>query len=203
MEILSRSLRKPSGGGDFSSYCSDYDATGLCTAAAIANGGIQLTDPSTGAPFAYNMIPTGSLSQTSLNLLNYLPLPNVGGQELNYLGAATDTNDDQFLAKMDYTRGNHHLSGHYFFTQFTEPATPVMNNNILTIQSNANRVRVQTVAVNDAYAATPNLLFNTWFGWNRQDGGYIVGVPFSANGLGANIAPSPSPQLTILVDGYF
>jgi hypothetical protein len=189
--------------GDFSSYCSAYDSSGLCTADALANGGVQLSNPSTGAPFAYNMLPTGSLSPVALNLLNHLPLPNAGGQELNYLGAATNTNDDQFLAKIDYSRGSHHLSGHYFFTQFTEPATPVTNNDILTIQSNANRVRVQTVAVNDSYTASPHLLFNTWFGWNRQDGGYIVGVPFSANALGANIAPSPSPQLTILVDGYF
>jgi hypothetical protein len=189
--------------GDFSSYCSSYDSSGLCTAASLANGGIQLTDPNTGTPFAYNMIPPGSLSSVALNLLKDLPLPNAGGQELNYLGAATNTNDDQVLGKIDYSRGNHHFSGHYFFTQFTEPATPVVNNNILTIQSNANRVRVQTIAVNDAYTASPNLLFNTWFGWNKQDGGYIVGVPFSANALGANIAPSPSPQLTILVDGYF
>ena len=62
---------------------------------------------------------------------------------------------------------------------------------------------MQTIAVNDAYTASPNLLFNTWFGWNQQDGGYIPGVPFSANALGSNIAPSPSPQLTILVNGYF
>jgi len=190
-------------GGDFSSYCSAYDASGLCTAAALANGGVQLSDPNTGTPFAYNQLPAGSLSPVALNLLKQLPLPNAGGQELNYLGAATNTNDDQYLAKIDYARGNHHVSGHYFFTQFTEPATPVMNNDILTIQSNANRVRVQTVSVNDTYTATPHLLFNTWFGWNQQNGGYLVGVPFSANALGANIAPSPSPQLSILVNGYF
>jgi Carboxypeptidase regulatory-like domain/TonB-dependent Receptor Plug Domain len=189
--------------GDFSSYCSSYDASGLCTQDALDNGGIQLTDPNTGAPFAYNRIPTGMLSPVALNLLQYLPPPNAGGQELNYLGAATDTNDDQFLGKIDYARGSHHISGRYFYTKFTEPATPMVNNDILTIQSNANRVRVQTIALNDTYTASPSLLFNTWFGWNKQDGGYIVGVPFSADHLGSNIAPSPSPQLTILVDGYF
>ncbi|HET7841090.1 MAG TPA: TonB-dependent receptor, partial [Terriglobia bacterium] len=103
----------------------------------------------------------------------------------------------------DYSRDKHQWSGHYFHTKFTEPATPMVNNNILTIQSNASRVRVQTVAVNHTYSASPNLLFNTWFGWNKQDGGYIVGVPFSADSLGAKIAPSPSPQLTIFVGGYF
>jgi hypothetical protein len=190
-------------GGDFSSYCSAYDTSGLCTADALNNGGIQLVNPNTGAPFAYNTIPPGDLSPASLNLLNYLPFPNPGGEELNYLGGATNTNDDQFLGKIDYIRGNHHFSGHYFYSEFKEPAPPMTNNDILTIQSNANRVRVQTVAVNDAYTASANLLFNTWFGWNRQDGGYIPGVPFSANALGSNIAASPSPQLTIFVNGYF
>jgi hypothetical protein len=184
--------------GDFSAYCSTYDATGLCT----DENGIQLTDPNTGDPFPYNDL-SGSLSPVALNLLQYLPPPNSGGNELNYLGAASNTNDDQFLGKIDYSRSKNQLSGRYFYTKFVEPATPLINNNILTIQSNANRVRVQTVAVNDTYTASPNLLFNTWFGWNKQDGGYIPGVPFSANALGANIAPSPSPQLTILVDGYF
>jgi Carboxypeptidase regulatory-like domain/TonB dependent receptor/TonB-dependent Receptor Plug Domain len=187
--------------GNFGDLCSTYNSTGLCT----NPNGTQLTDPNTGAPIPYNNLTAAglTLSTAAQNLLKYIPLPNAGGEELNYLGAAADTNENQFLGKIDYTRGQHHFSGHYFYTKFTEPATPITNNDILTIQSNANQVRVQTVAVNDAYTASRNLLFNTWFGWNKQDGGYIAGVPFSANALGSKIAPSPSPQLTILVDGYF
>ncbi len=189
--------------GDFSSYCSSYDSSGMCTPAALANGGVQLTDPSTGNPFPYNKIPTADLSTPALNLLKYVPLPNAGGTELNYLGAATDSNENQFLGKIDFYRGKNHLSGRYFYTKFTEPATPMVNNNILTLNANANQVRVQTVALNDSYTQSANLLFNTWFGWNQQVGGYIASAPFSANQLGVNIAPSPSPQLYIAVNGYF
>lgn len=187
--------------GNFGDLCSTYDSTGVCT----DPNGTQLSDPDTGAPIPYNNLTAAglTLSTAAQNLMNYLPLPNAGGHELNYLGAANDTNDNQFLAKIDYIRGKHHISGKYFYTKFVEPAVPVTNNNILTIQSNANRIRVQTISVNDAIVASPNLLFNTWFGWNKQDGGYIPGVPFSADALGSKIAPSPSPQLTILVDGYF
>ena len=187
--------------GNFGELCSTYDSTGLCTDPA----GFQLTNPNTGAPIPYNNLTAAglTLSTAAQNLVKYLPTPNPGGDELNYLGAANNTNDDQALGRIDYIRGKHHLSGKYFYTKFIEPAVPMTNNDILTIQSNANQVRVQTVSVNDAIMASSNLLFNTWFGWNKQDGGYIPGVPFSANALGSNIAPSPSPQLTILVDGYF
>lgn len=178
--------------GNFQELCSTYDASGLCT----DPNGTQITNPNTGAPFANNQIPQNMLSQPALNLLKYIPEPNASGGELNYVGAATDTNDDQYLAKIDYYRGKNHLSGRYFFTQFSEPPTP-LTNNILAINANANRVRVQTIALNDTYPASSNLLFNTWFGWNQQNGGYIASTPFSTSALGINIAPSPSPQLYV------
>lgn len=186
--------------GNFGELCSSYSPGGLCT----DPNGTQLTNPGTGAPFAYNVIPQNMLSLPSLNLLKYLPLPNGPGGELNYLGPAADSNDNQFLGKVDYYRGEHHLSGRYFYTQFTEPATP-LGDNILDLNPNANQVRVQTIAVNDTYTPSATLLFNTWFGWNQQNGGYIAATPFSANALGVNIAPSPSPQLYISVGGggYF
>ena len=186
--------------GNFGELCSTYSSAGLCT----DPNGTQLTNPSTSAPFAFNQIPQNMLSQPSLNLLKYLPLPNGPGGELNYLGPAQNSNNNQFMGKIDYYHGNNHLSGRYFYTKFTEPATP-LGNNILDLNPNANQVRVQTIAVNDTYTASSNLLFNTWFGWNQQNGGYIASTPFSANALGVNIAPSPSPQLYISVGGggYF
>jgi hypothetical protein len=184
--------------GNFQSLCATYDSAGLCT----DPNGTQLTDPITGSPFANNQIPTDMRSQPALNLLKYVPLPNAPEGVLNYLGPAQNTNENQFLGKIDYDRGKNHLSGRYFYTKFTDPATP-LTNNILALNANANQVRVQTIAVNDTYTASSNLLFNTWFGWNKQDGGYIPATPFSADALGVNIAPSPSPQLFVFVQGYF
>jgi hypothetical protein len=185
-------------GGDFSALCGQFDSSGNCT----NPNGIQLTNPFTGASLPYNQIPV--ISQPAQNLLKYVPppSPSASGGILNYLGAATNTDDDQFLVKVDYLLGKHHVSGRYFFSNFSEPATPLVNN-ILALNPNANRVRVQTISLNDAYTATPSLLLNTWFGWNQQNGGYIPSTPFSANALGVNIAPSPSPQLDITIGGYF
>jgi hypothetical protein len=184
--------------GDFSALCGQFDAAGNCTNPS----GTQLVNPFTGATLPYNQIPSSMISQPSLNLLKYVPPPNFPGGILNYLGAATNTDDDQVLGKVDYYRGNHHVSGRYFFSNFSEPATP-LGSDILALNANANRVRVQTISLNDDYTVSPHLLLNTWFGWNQQNGGYIASTPFSANALGVNIAPSPSPQIDITIGGYF
>ena len=184
--------------GDFSALCGQFGSSGNCT----NPDGIQLTNPFTGASLPYNEISSSLISQPAQNLLKYVPPPNDPGGILNYLGAATNTDDDQFLVKVDYLRGKHYGSGHYFFSNFSKPATP-LGTDILALNANANRVRVQTISLNDDYTASPNLLLNTSFGWNQQNGGYIPSTPFSANALGVNIAPSPSPQLGITIGGYF
>jgi hypothetical protein len=184
--------------GDFSALCGQFDSSGNCT----NPDGIQLTNPFTGASLPHNEIPSSLISQPAQNLLKYVPPPNDPGGILNYLGAATNAAADQFLVKVDYFRGKHRVSGHYFFSNFSEPATP-LGTDILALNANANRVRVQTISLNDDYTASPYLLLNTWFGWNQQNGGYIPSTPFSANALGVNIAPSPSPQLDITIGGYF
>jgi hypothetical protein len=184
--------------GDFSALCGQFDSTGNCTNPK----GVQLTNPFTGASLPYNQISPGLMSQPAQNLLKYVPSTSDPNGILNYLGAAANTDDDQFLVKLDYLRGTHHVSGRYFFSNFSEPATP-LGNNVLALNANANRVRVQTISLNDDYTASPSLLLNTWFGWNQQNGGYVPSTPFSANALGVNIAPSPSPQLYINIGGYF
>lgn len=190
-------------GGNFGALCSAYDASGLCTPAALAAGGTQLTDPSTGQPFANNIISSGDLSGPAQKMLAYIPLPNEPGGVLNYLGPAADTTENQFLGKIDYYLGaKQHISGHYFYTKFNEPA-PQVGNDLLAMSSNANQVRVQTISLNDAYIVSPTLLFNTWYGWNQQTGGYVPSAPFSPNALGVRMAPSPSPQFNVTVDGYF
>ncbi|MGH9474582.1 MAG: hypothetical protein ACRD1M_17775, partial [Terriglobales bacterium] len=152
---------------------------------------------------ANNMIPSGDLSGPAKKMLAYIPLPNEPGGVLNYLGPAADTTENQVLGKIDYYLGaKQHISGHYFYTKFNEPAPPV-GSDLLTMSSNANQVRVQTISLNDAYIVSPTLLFNTWYGWNQQVGGYVPSAPFSPNALGVQMAPSPAPQFNVTVDGYF
>jgi hypothetical protein len=71
-------------GGDFSALCSNFNGAGLCT------NGIQIYDPTSAvvgnvrtAYFANNLIPANRINTTGAALLNYYPLPNVGGASPN------------------------------------------------------------------------------------------------------------------------
>ena len=76
-----------------------------------------ITDPTTGAPFPGNIIPSARLDPVSVKVANaLLPLPNSGTQ---WVGVENQNLDDtQYLARIDEVlTNNNHLSGHYFYDQ--------------------------------------------------------------------------------------
>jgi hypothetical protein len=162
----------------------------------------QLVDPVTGVPFAGNQVPVTSFSPVAQFFLKYLPLPNGPGRELTYIGPETVQNDDQFTTKVDYNRGRNQISGRYFFTYFRQPPV-ISKTNILQNGAAGNHVRVQTVSINDNFAASPRLLFNTWFGWHAQTGGSLSSAPFSFPDAGVSIAAPSPPELRLNVGGAF
>ncbi len=92
--------------GDFSSLCSSGFTSGVCNDRdSDGNVADQLTDPTTGEPFAGNVIPTNRLNSSSLALMNGLmELPNnPAGGFLNYINLNPQINrqrDDQI--KIDH-----------------------------------------------------------------------------------------------------
>ena len=57
---------------------------------------VQIFDPSTGQPFANDIIPQSMINPAAQGLLNYIPLPNLPGQVQNFrsvLAAKSDSND--------------------------------------------------------------------------------------------------------------
>ncbi|MGA2984110.1 MAG: TonB-dependent receptor [Terriglobia bacterium] len=185
--------------GDFSDLCpGGFGEGGIC---APANG-TQLVNPVTGAAYEGNQIPTSDFSGVSEYFLKYIPPPNGPGRQLTFAGAESIQTDDQFLVKIDYNRGKHQISGRYFFVNFNEPPF-VPKVNILQADGMDNLVRVQTISVNDVYNATPHLMFNTWFGWNQQNGGSRSGAPFSMQTAGVNIASTAIPEISLSVGGGF
>jgi len=165
--------------------------------------GVQLVDPlNNNQPFAGNQIPASRLSPVSQYLLNYLPLPNGSGQEINYLGPSQYWKDDQFMIKGDYIKGKNQISLRYFFTNFNQQ--PLTNKaDLLQVDGNGNQVRVQNYAATYTYNATAHLLFNTWFGWNQQNGGSLSGAPFCPQAAGIEIAGTTPCELVISVGGGF
>jgi carboxypeptidase family protein len=162
----------------------------------------QLVDPTNGQPFAGNKIDPSRFNAASQFFLKSIPLPNGPGRQITYLGPSLRYNDDQFMIKVDYTRGKNQLTGRYFFTNFNEPPF-LAKDNLLQVDSSGNQVRVQNIAVTDTYTATPHLLFNTWFGWDRQYGGSLSGAPFCMPDAGVNIAATTPCELQIGIDGGF
>jgi hypothetical protein len=165
--------------------------------------GVQLVDPlNNNQPFAGNQIPASRLSSVSQYLLNYLPLPNGPGQEINYLGPSQRWADDQFMIKGDYIKGKNQISLRYFFTNFNQQ--PLTNKaDLLQVDGNGNQVRVQNYAATYTYNATAHLLFNTWFGWNQQNGGSLSGAPFCPQAAGIEIAGTNPCELVVSVGGGF
>lgn len=162
----------------------------------------QLVDPSTGTPFSGNQIPASRLSSVAQFFVGKMPLPNGPGRQITYPGPTARPNDDQFMIKVDYSRGKHQLTGRYFFTNFHQSPF-IANGNILQADSQGNQVRVQNIAITHTFTASPHLLFNSWFGWDRQYGGSLSGAPFCFPDAGVAIAATKPCEIAISVDGGF
>jgi hypothetical protein len=163
-----------------------------------------LKDPKTGVLYPGNQIPVTQFSQPALFFLKSIPLPNGPNGQLTYAGPSLVQNDDQYLGKIDYLHGRHRLSGSFFRTYFNEPPDiGIAQQNILAADNGGNQVWIKNLAVNHSFTATPNLLFNTWFGWDQQTGGSRSGAPYPFSNAGINIAAPTPPELVVSVSGFF
>ena len=168
----------------------------------------QLVDPVTRQPFPGNQIPADRISPAAKYFLDWIPLPNRGGRELNFVGTEQVETENQFMTKVDYNRQRHQISARYFFTDYDRPAV-IPADNILAAGTAGNAVRVQNVAVNHTFAVRPTLLLHSTFGFNRQRGGSLSSGPFSFPDAGVRIASAASsalkapPELVMSVTGGF
>ena len=163
---------------------------------------VQLKDPVTGVPFPNNQLP--SINPITQKLLSYIPLPNGSGRQVSYPGPALTQNDNQYLAKVDYTIGKHQISGRYFDTNFTD--TPFQfTSNLLQADANGAHIHIHNVAANDTYTLRPTLLFNTQFSWNSQIGGTAPAAKFGWPDIGVNIAQPTGvpPESYLSIGGAF
>ena len=148
------------------------------------------------------------ISPVAKYFLDWIPLPNRGGRELNFVGTEQIETENQFMTKVEYNRRGHQISGRYFFTDYDRPAV-IPKDNILAASSAGNAVRVQNVSVNHTFSIRPTLLLNSTFGFNRQRGGSLSSGPFSYPDAGVRIASAAAsalkapPELVMSVTGGF
>jgi hypothetical protein len=192
-------------GGDFSSLCSSFNASGLCNSGA----GTQLINPSNNTPFLGNQIPTTLFSAPSNYFLQKIPLPNgpaSSPNQLTYSGPVLRQPEDQVMGKIDWTKGKSQLSGRFFFTNWHDAVdVAAASTNLLAADSNGNKERVQTLALNETYSFSPSTILNSWFGWNHQTGGQVPGSTFGYPDAGVKIftAPGVVGIPVLYVGGYF
>jgi len=174
--------------------------------------GTVLTNPDPNSPYQFNgnnMINPAAFDQTALYLLNHIPLPNDptdGPNYLKYNGAPSVQNTDEYLVKIDYNLGKHHISGHYFQLRYNVPIIIPPSSNILAGNGeDPQKQDLKNVSVVDIYTISPNILLNSYFGLTRKTGLTESPAPFNIAQAGANIAqPTNFPAtLNVSVSGEF
>jgi hypothetical protein len=170
----------------------------------FSGSGITVSDPSTGVPYANDMIPTNQLSAPAQYFLSHIPLPNGPNGQLTYQGASVVQNDDQYLIKANWNQTKNTVVGSWFWTRFYEPPdVSIGAQNVIASDNNGNEVTIKNLALNDTYSFSPRVLFNTWYSWTSQTGGSLSGAPFSYPTAGVQIAAPTPPEIAMQVQGFF
>ncbi len=169
--------------------------------------GTVLTNPNPLSPYQFNsnnQINPAAFDPTALYLMNHIPLPNapqMGPNFLTYNGAPSIQNTDEYLAKIDYIVGKHHLSGHYFQLNYTIPIILPPASNILEGNSETpQKLGLKNVSVVDIYTISPTVVLNSYFGWTSKTGLTQSAAPFSIADAGANISQPTNFPATLNVD---
>ena len=155
--------------------------------------GTQLIDPVTGTPFANNQIPSGRLSPVANYLLQHIPAPNGTGRQLTFNGSPLVQNTNEYLGKVDYNVGKHHISGRYFEVDFNVPIFSPPATNILEIDTNpAEKLTLRNIGVVDLYTIKSTFFLSSYYGYTDQIGKSLSNIPFNIAQAGVNIAEPPS-----------
>jgi hypothetical protein len=173
-------------------FFGSYQGTRFRTASNGQNAQVPTAPERTG-DFSDVGGPTGiTVSPVAAYVLNDIPLPNpVGDQpitQLNFNGGPESQNTDEYLGKVDYNIGKHHLSAHYFQMNYTDPVFVPPSSNLLELRGDAEHLVLKNVSVVDMYSISPTFLLNSYFGYNAENGTTLSSAPFSMADAGVNMA---------------
>jgi hypothetical protein len=192
--------------GNFGELCTNFGGTfvgGICTG---GTGTTQLYNPFSfpnsgaqpGAAYTNNQI---TLDPVAAYMLNGIPLPNPTPLQtsegfpntFNFNSLPTVQNTNEYLVKVDYNSGKHHLSSHYFQQSYTQPLLLPPSTNILEMSSAAETLVDHNVSIVDLYTITPHFLLGSYYGYTKIDGTTYSSAPFSMVDAGVtNFAVPPN-----------
>ncbi|MGA9389628.1 MAG: TonB-dependent receptor [Candidatus Sulfotelmatobacter sp.] len=166
----------------------------------------QLINPATGANYPNNQIP---VSPVATYILSHIPLPNGPNDQLNFNGGPDIQSTDEYLGKEDFNFGKHHLSGHYFQMNYTDPVFVPPPTNLLELRGDAEHLVLKNISVVDIFTISPTFLLSSYFGYNSENGTTLSSAPFSMADAGVNMAVPAnrgggnSAVLNLMVGGDF
>ena len=160
----------------------------------------QIVDPFTKAPFPNNQIPQSSFSPVAVKLLPLIPVATTPDELISY-GLPVVDQENQFMLRGDYIRGNQRFYGRYFYSKYLRD--PVVGTTNILTSFRGFTIFDQSASFSHTMNISPSLLNNVIFSYNRNNGEIVSGAPFGPQELGINIASSTPPELVIAVTGYF
>ncbi len=132
-------------------------------------------DPTTGQPYTDNIIPQSQISTQAQNLINQLPLPNLGDIANNFTAAGIEAFDDNaFNVRGDWFYStNLSIFGRYSFADFDRSGPgafgellggPAFDNIFF---AGSSQVRNQSIATGFDYTLNPTTITDFRFGFFR------------------------------------
>jgi outer membrane receptor protein involved in Fe transport len=177
-------------------------------------GSKPVINPSTGAPFPGNTIPSADVSPVSSKIIQLYPAPNLAGGTVgkNYVSTPTDVNNiHQFTTRVDHLLSDKdHLSGRYSFYNDYELDPFDVFSGITNLPSYGrdDYQRSQNASVSDTHIFTPSLVGELTLGYLRyhqlrenvshENWPQILGI----EGTTTNLPPDAGGVPAFLVTGY-
>ena len=81
----------------YSTVPTQDERNGIFTGLVSQGTPVQIVNPLTGQPFSSNIIPSGMITSSAKELMNYIPLPNLPGDTQNFHYVTSLTNENQNL----------------------------------------------------------------------------------------------------------
>ncbi len=176
-------------------------------------GSAPVKNPSTGLPFANNMIPASLLSPVSEKIIQQYPAPDIAGATVrNYVSTPEDVNNiHQFTVKVDQLISDKdHLSGRYIFYNDYEldPFDVFSGISNLPFYGRDDYQRSQNAEITDTHIFTSSLVGQLTLGYLRyhqlrenvshQNWPQLWGIEGTTTNLPADAGGVPA----VLVTGY-
>ncbi len=175
-------------------------------ASPACNGGRQIT---LGDGFENNRIDPARFSRAALNLMKYLPSTTDPCGQVTYT-LRKDSNEAQFLGRIDYQRTPNSIFARYLATSYTQSVPMRASDSALSLFDAANNRGesgfddlAQSLAVGDTHVFGSNTVNSLRFAFNRTAVRRITPDTFDPYDLGADAYSYYPHVMTVIVRGGF